>query len=87
MMSPTIFFNFVLGVIGAFQVFSAGYLMTNGGPNNASLFYVLYTYRNTFEWLELGYGSALACILFFIILIITVLIFKNFSSKVYYEEA
>jgi multiple sugar transport system permease protein len=86
MMSPTIFLNSVLGVIGTFQAFSAGYLMTDGGPNNASLFYVLYTYRHTFQWLEIGYGAALAWILFVIILAITLLIFRNFSGRVYYEE-
>ncbi|MGQ9629247.1 MAG: carbohydrate ABC transporter permease [bacterium] len=87
MMSPIIFFNFVLNIIYTFQVFSAGYLMTDGGPNNASLFYVLYIYRHTFQWLELGYGAALAWVLFVIILVITLLIFRYLGGRVYYEEA
>src|SRR5690606_4495048 len=76
-MSPIIFFNLVMGIIGTFQVFTQAYLITNGGPNNATLFYVLYLYRNAFEWFEMGYAAALAWVLFVIILLLTLLVFKS----------
>ncbi|MBN1349068.1 sugar ABC transporter permease [candidate division KSB1 bacterium] len=85
MISPIIFFNFIMGVIGTFQVFTQGYIMTNGGPNNATLFYVLYLYRNAFEYFRMGYASALAWVLFFILVILTLIIFKSSSAWVYYE--
>ncbi len=87
LMSPIIFFNLVMGVIGTFQIFTAGYLITNGGPQNATLFYVLYLYRNAFEYLSMGYAAALAWTLFIIIMALTLLIFKGIGSQVYYEEA
>ena len=60
MLIPTIFFNLILGIIGSFQVFTNAYVMTNGGPSNASLFYVLYLFRNAFEYFKLGKASAMA---------------------------
>jgi multiple sugar transport system permease protein len=75
----------VMGIIGSFQVFNASYLLTSGGPNNSTLTYVLLLYRRTFESLRFGYGSALAWILFAIILVFTLLIFKSSNSWVYYE--
>jgi len=87
LMSPVIFFNLVMGIIGSFQVFTAGYLVTNGGPQNATLFYVLYLYRNGFQYLNMGYAATLAWVLFFIILTLTLLIFKYIGGMVYYEEA
>jgi multiple sugar transport system permease protein len=86
LMSPVIFFNLVMGIIGSFQVFTAGYLITDGGPQNATLFYVLYLYRNAFQYLEMGYAAALAWVLFFIIMGLTLLIFKYVGSMVHYEE-
>lgn len=85
MLSPIIFFNFVMGVIGTFQVFTQGYIMTSGGPNHSTLFYVLYLYQNAFEYLRMGYASAMAWILFFIILVLTSFILKSSSAWVYYE--
>jgi len=87
MMSPVIFFNLVMGIIGTFQVFTAGYLMTGGGPQNSTLFYVLYTFRNAFQWLKMGYAAALAWVLFLIILVLTVLVFRSMGSRVFYGEA
>jgi len=84
MMTPTIFFNTVMGLIGTFQVFSEPYILTNGGPNDASLFYVFYIWREAFRNSSMGYASALAWVLFVIILIFTVFIFKS-SKWVYYE--
>ncbi len=85
MMSSVIFFNLVLGVINSFQVFTAGYLITDGGPQNATLFYVLYLYRNGFEYLKMGYAAALSWVLFFIILIFTLIIFRTVGRRVYYQ--
>jgi multiple sugar transport system permease protein len=85
MMSPVIFFNLVLGIIASFQIFTQAYVMTNGGPANATLFYVLHLYRNAFEYLNMGYASALAWILFVIILFFTLLVFRSSTLWVFYQ--
>lgn len=85
MLSPTIFFNLILGIIGSFQVFTSAYVMTNGGPNNASLFYVLYLFRNAFEYFKLGKASAMAWILFALLLAFTGIQFRQARKWVYYE--
>lgn len=85
LMTPTIFFNLVMGFIGGFQVFSQAFIMTQGGPNNASLFYVFYLYREAFTFSRMGSACAIAWILFIIITIFTIIIFKTSKSWVYYE--
>jgi multiple sugar transport system permease protein len=85
MISPTVFFSLIMGLIGSFQIFTEAYLLTGGGPNNATLTYVLLIYRRTFEHLRFGYGSALAWILFVILMLLTLLLFKSSSMWVYYE--
>jgi len=85
LLSPTIFFNLVMGVIGSFQVFTQGLIMTAGGPNNSTCFYVLNTYRNAFEFFRMGYASALAWFLFVIILSLTLLVVRSSSLWVFYE--
>lgn len=87
MISPVIFFNMIVTIIGAFQIFDQVYIMTNGkgGPSNATLVYVLYLYRNGFEYFKMGYASALALILFLIILGITAFQFTAARRWVYYE--
>jgi multiple sugar transport system permease protein len=87
LMSPVIFFNLIMGIISTFQIFTAGYLITDGGPQNATLFYVLYLYRNAFQYLSMGYAAALAWVLFFIIMGLTAFIFRGIGRLVYYEEA
>ncbi|MER7501415.1 sugar ABC transporter permease [Nonomuraea pusilla] len=87
MMTPTIFYNLVVGVIGTFQVFNQAYVMTEGGPNNATLFYVYYLFRKAFRESEMGYASALAWVLFMIIMVVTFLMFRNARRWVYYEMA
>lgn len=87
MMTPTIFYNLVTGVIGTFQVFNQAYVMTQGGPNNASLFYIFYLYRTAFTESAMGYASALAWVLFMVIMVITFLLFQNARRWVYYEMA
>ena len=86
LLTPTIFFTLIIGVIGSFQVFTQGFVMTQGGPNNATLFYVLYLYQNAFQFLKMGYASALAWVLFLIILGFTALQMKT-SRWVHYEGA
>jgi multiple sugar transport system permease protein len=86
MLSPALLFTFVIGIINSFQVFLQAYVMTQGGPLNSTLFYVLYLYRHGFEWLNMGYASALAWILFFIILVLTLSVFKSSPLWVYYES-
>jgi multiple sugar transport system permease protein len=85
LLSPVMFFNLILGLIGAFQVFTSAYVMTGGGPNNASLFYALYLFRNAFEYFKLGKASAMAWILFVILLGITLVQFRASKRWVYYE--
>jgi multiple sugar transport system permease protein len=86
LMSPIIFFNLVIGIIGSFQVFTAGFLITDGGPQNSTLFLVLYIYRNAFEYLDMGYAATLSWLLFFIIMALTLVVFKYYGSRVYYEN-
>jgi multiple sugar transport system permease protein len=85
LLTPTIFYQLIIGIIGTWQTFTQAYIMTQGGPNYASLFYVLYVYFNAFVWFKMGYACALAWILFMIILICTVLVFRSSSYWVYYE--
>lgn len=85
MLTPTIFFNLILGIIGSFQVFTSAYIMTAGGPNNASLFYVLYLFRNAFEYFKMGKASAMAWVLFLILLGFTMIQFRNARKWVHYE--
>lgn len=85
LITPVLLFNLVIGVIQSFQVFAQAFIMTNGGPNNATLFYVLYLYRVAFEYSQMGYASAMAWILFLIILVCTLAIFRSAASWVYYE--
>jgi multiple sugar transport system permease protein len=84
MITPAIFFNLVTGIIGTFQIFTQAYVMTRGGPVNATLFYVLYLYRNAFEYLKMGLASAMAWILLLLVLVLTWLAFRT-SRWVYYE--
>ena len=85
MMTPIIFLRLVMGIIGSFQVFTPAFVMTDGGPGQASLFYVLYLYRNAFEYNRMGYASALAWVLFLIILTLTLLVFRSSEAWVFYQ--
>lgn len=86
MMSPVIFFNLVLGLIFALQTFTQGYIITNGGPQNSTLFYALYLYRRAFTDFRMGYAAALAWVLFAIVLALSLLVFRFFGRMVYYED-
>lgn len=85
LLTPTVFFNIVMNIIGSFQVFTTAYVLTNGGPNNATLTMVLYLYREAFQLFHFGYASALAWVLFAIILVFTLAIIRSSSMWVYYE--
>ncbi|OIV36337.1 ABC transporter permease [Mangrovactinospora gilvigrisea] len=85
MMTPTIFYNLVMGLIATFQVFNEAYLMTSGGPDNATLFYNYYLWRTAFSDGRLGYASALAWVLFLIVVVATALVFRSARRWVYYE--
>ncbi|MHB0878791.1 MAG: carbohydrate ABC transporter permease [Anaerolineae bacterium] len=86
MLSPTIFFNLIMGIIGSFQVFTASYVMTSGGPNFATLTYVLYLYNNAFRYFKFGFAAASAWVLFLVILALTALVFRSSPAWVYYES-
>ncbi len=85
MMSPVLFYNLMIGVINSFQVFIAGYLITQGGPQNASLFLVLYIYRTAFQNLNMGYAAALSWLLFIILVGLSYVVFRYLGNRVYYE--
>lgn len=86
LLSPIIFFNFVMQMIGGFMVFSQAMIITDGGPMNRTLVYALYLYRQSFAYYKMGYGCAMAWILLLIIGFFTALIFKSSSMWVFYEN-
>ena len=85
LLSPTIFFQLIVGFIFSMQIFTEAFIMTNGGPADASLFYLLYLYRQAFQYFDMGYASALAWVLFVVILFLTIVMFKTSRFWVYYE--
>ena len=78
-------FNLVMGIIFSFQVFTNAFLITQGGPANTTLFTVLYLYQVAFEQFKVGYASAIAWVLFGVILIFTLMQWKLADRWVYYE--
>jgi multiple sugar transport system permease protein len=84
MLTPVIFFNLVMGVIGAFQYFTQAFIMTNGGPEESTTFYALYLFNRAWRYMDMGYASAMAWILFFIVVVITTLLFKSQRKWVHY---
>lgn len=87
LITPTLFFNLVLGIIGALQVFNQPYIFGNGGggPENSILFYVVYLYQTAFQNFQMGYASAMALILFVVILALTLVVMWSGKHWVYYE--
>jgi multiple sugar transport system permease protein len=84
-----ILFTFITAMIGALQIFTQAYVMSDrgrGGPHYASLFYGLYLYQNAFRYFKLGYASALAWVLFLIIMLLTLLTFKLSTDRVFYQS-
>ena len=94
MISPALLFNLIMGLVGALQVFTSAFVMTGGvqpgsegGPNQATLFIVLYLYKKAFQEFEMGYASALAWVLFALITACTALAFRLARERVHYEAA
>jgi multiple sugar transport system permease protein len=86
MMTPVILYNVIIDIINSFQVFAFAFILTKGGPNDATLFYVLYIYRQAFEFFQMGYASALSTILFVIVLLLTVIVLRSSRYWVQYER-
>ena len=84
MISPAIFFVLVIGFINSFQVFTQAYIMTEGGPADSTLFYVLYLYRHAFNYFKMGYASAMAWLLFIVIVVLTYIQFRLSLRWVHY---
>ena len=85
MLTPTIFFNLILQIVNGFRVFTESYVITDGGPLNSTLSYVLYLYRRAFTYFDMGYSCALAWILVIIIAVFTIVLFKTQNNWVHYE--
>lgn len=86
MLTPVIFFNLVQQTINAFMVFTQGFIITNGGPRDSTLFYCLYQYRRAFEFHEMGYASAMAWFMLAVVGLLTALIFRSSTKWVYHES-
>jgi multiple sugar transport system permease protein len=86
MCSPVILFNMVMAFIGGFQNFALPWLLTQGGPNRSTEFFAVFLYRNAFQYLRMGKASALAWILFIVIVIFTVMLFRSSARWVYYRS-
>jgi len=87
LISPSIFYNLVMGVIGSFRVFTSAYVMTGGGPADRTLFYLLYLYQMAFRNFHMGYACAMAWLLFAIIMFFTLVQLALAKRWVYYEGA
>jgi len=84
MIAPSLFFVSITGVIGSLQVFTQAFVITQGGPNDATRFFMYHLYDQAFRNLRMGYASALAWLLFLVILVMTLLQFRV-NRKIYYE--
>jgi multiple sugar transport system permease protein len=85
MISPVIFFNLVMAIIGTLQVFAVPYIMTGGGPARATYFFTMYLYDNAFIYLKMGYASAMAWIQLLIVLCLTGIAFWSSKRWVHYQ--
>jgi multiple sugar transport system permease protein len=84
MLSPVILFNVVMSVIASLQIFTTAYVMTRGGPGQSSHFLVLYIFERAWQSLQMGYASALSWVLFLVVLLFTLLLFRLSRRYVYY---
>ncbi len=85
LITPVIFFNLVMNIISSFQSFTNAYIITQGGPNYASYFYIYYLFQNAFVYFRMGLASAQAWVLFVIIVTLTIIAFRTQRYWVYYE--
>lgn len=86
MLTPVIFFNVVMGVIGSFQAFTEAFVMTKGGPEGSTTFYALYLFQRAWTTLDMGYACAMAWILFLVIAVVTLLVFRSQRRWVNYDR-
>lgn len=86
MITPTIFFNMIMQMVNAMQEFNAPYLITNGGPMKATNLASMMIYENAFKYFRMGYASAMSWVLFIIIMVLTVIMFKTSNRWVYYAD-
>lgn len=86
LLSPTILFNLIMTIIGAFQTLTLALVLTGGGPMQSTYFYAMYVYENAFKYFKMGYSSANAWVMFMIVLGLTMLVFKSSSMWVFYEN-
>lgn len=86
LLSNVTFFNLVLGIIGALQVFTDAFVITRGGPNQATLFLAVYLYQHAFLYLNMGYAAAIAWFMFILVMLLTLLVFKSSPLWVFYES-
>ncbi|WP_245809862.1 carbohydrate ABC transporter permease [Cohnella massiliensis] len=86
MLSPVMFFNLILGVIGSFQTFTSAFIITKGGPVNSTYMYALFLYEKAFKHYQMGYASALAWILLTIVALLTMINFFASRYWVFYES-
>jgi multiple sugar transport system permease protein len=86
MLTPVIFFNLVMGIIGAFQAFTEAYIMTQGGPEDSTFFYALYLFQRAWRYLDMGYASAMAWVLFLGIMTVTGFVFRTQRRWVHYGD-
>jgi multiple sugar transport system permease protein len=89
MISATIFFNLVMGIIGSFQVFASAYVAggNGAGPLNTLLVYMLHLYRNAFRYFNMGYASAMALVMFVVLVALTLLLVRFSRTWIHYESA
>lgn len=86
LLSPYIFFNLIMGLIGTFQIFTQAFIMTEGGPVNSTLFYAYYLFNNAFRYLHMGYACAMGWVLFVIVFALTLLQMRLSQRWVHYEN-
>jgi multiple sugar transport system permease protein len=84
LLTPVIFFNVVMGCIGAFQTFTQAFILTQGGPEDSTQFYALYLFNRAWRYGDMGYASAMAWILFTIVAVVTSLLFRSQKRWVHY---
>jgi multiple sugar transport system permease protein len=93
LLTPTIFFNLIIGIIGSFQVFTVAFVASSAsgdsgaGPLNSLLMYMIHLYRNAFRYFDMGYASAMAVAMFIVLIVITLLLVRTSNAWVYYEAS
>lgn len=85
LLMPSILFNLIMGIIGSLQTFSQSFIMTNGGPANSTMFYMLALYKRAFSDMQMGYACAMAWVFLIPTVLITLIVFKLLGNKVHYE--